>query len=77
MHHFLVRDEMTENQHRPPLAILRRPQVEARTGMGTSLIYALMARGEFPRPIKLTAKAVGWPEHIVEAWIAARIERTS
>lgn len=65
---------MAEQQSRTTLAILRRRQVEARTGLGCSLIYSMMAKGQFPKPVKLTAKAVGWPEHLVEAWIASRIE---
>jgi prophage regulatory protein len=51
---------------------LRRKQVEARTGLSRSSIYSLMAKGQFPRPAKLTAKAVGWPASAVDAWIAAK-----
>jgi prophage regulatory protein len=54
-------------------ALLRRPQVEAMTGLKRSSIYALMRRGEFPRPTKLTARAVGWPRLAVEAWIRDRM----
>ena len=32
-----------------------------------------MAEGKFPPPIRLTAKAVGWLEAEVAAWIAARV----
>jgi hypothetical protein len=31
-----------------------------------------MAKGEFPKSVKLTAKAVGWRSVDVEAWIASR-----
>lgn len=54
------------------LAILRRHQVEALTGLSRSAIYALMARGQFPKPVKLTAKAVGWRSDVIEAWLQAR-----
>ena len=43
----------------------RRPAVEEITGLSRSTIYDLMAKGEFPRPVKLTAKAVAWPESAV------------
>ena len=32
-----------------------------------------MAEGKFPAPIRLTAKAVGWLEAEVAAWVAARV----
>ena len=52
--------------------ILRRHAVEAMTGLTRSSIYDLMARGEFPKPIKLTDKAVGWRESTIENWIQSR-----
>lgn len=51
---------------------LRRPAVEEITGLSRSAIYALMARGEFPRPIKLTGKAVAWPESAIRQWLESR-----
>jgi prophage regulatory protein len=51
---------------------LRRTAVEAVTGLSRSTIYELMARGEFPRPVKLTARAVAWPESKVAEWLAER-----
>lgn len=53
--------------------ILRLPAVIDRTGMSRTVLYDDMARGSFPRPIKLGARAAGWPEHEVERIIAARI----
>lgn len=55
-------------------AILRLPQVKNRCGLGRSCIYEKISRGEFPRPISLGARAVGWLESEVDAWLAARIE---
>ena len=65
--------------------ILRRKQVEARTGLSRSGIYARLRHNPkrpgdfdptFPKPISVGAKAVGWIEAEVEAWIAARIEQS-
>ena len=52
--------------------ILRRTDVEAKTGLSRSGIYAEMSAGRFPQAIKLTAKAVGWLESSVERWITER-----
>lgn len=52
--------------------ILRRPDVEARTGLSRSTIYDWMKRGEFPKPVALGTRRVGWREGDIEAWVAAR-----
>jgi prophage regulatory protein len=52
--------------------ILRRPEVEARTGLSRSTIYAMMAANAFPAPIKLGARAVGWPEDELTDWLESR-----
>lgn len=51
---------------------LRRPGVEEITGLSRSTIYKLMSEGEFPRPIKITGKAVAWPESAIAEWLASR-----
>lgn len=53
--------------------IIRRPNVEARTGIPKSSIYALMAKGEFPKPIKIGARAVGWLDSDIDAWINEQV----
>lgn len=53
--------------------ILRRPVVESVTGLTRSSIYAAMAAGTFPKPIKLGSKAVGWVGSEIEIWISERI----
>lgn len=54
-------------------ALLRRKQVEAQTGLPRSTLYKLIANGDFPAPIRLTAKAVAWSSADVDTWIADRI----
>jgi prophage regulatory protein len=56
--------------------ILRLPSVKARTGLSRSSIYAFVSRGDFPRPILLGARAVGWNSEAVDAWIASRVEQS-
>lgn len=53
--------------------ILRRPKVEELTGLGRSAIYEYMASGQFPRPVRLSGKSVGWIENEVSDWIEQRI----
>ena len=62
------------NANQERLSILRRKQVEKRTGLSRSTIYLRIQNGTFPRPIKLGARAVGWLENEIEAWLTARIE---
>jgi prophage regulatory protein len=54
--------------------ILRRPEVEHRTGLSRSGIYELLANGEFPKPIKLGSRSVGWLETEIAAWIQQRVQ---
>lgn len=56
----------------------RRLDVERITGLSRSTIYALMDQGKFPRPVRLSARAVAWPESKIQAWLderAAQSER--
>jgi prophage regulatory protein len=40
-------------------------------------IYELQSEGEFPMRVKITAHAVGWIEHEVQAWLAERIAKNN
>lgn len=53
--------------------LLRRREVEARTGLSRSTIYEWIRLGNFPRPIALGTRAVRWQEHDVDQWIAGRV----
>lgn len=63
---------MTEAIQREP-AILRRKQVELRTGLARSTIYQYIEDSVFPKPVPLGPRAVGWVESEVSAWITERI----
>ncbi len=56
------------------LQILRRKEVERRTRLSRSSIYAAIHAGKFPRPVSLGARAVGWVEDEIEAWLQSRID---
>ncbi len=51
---------------------LRRPAVEAVTGLSRSSIYEMMDKGEFPRPIRIGKRSVAWPQSSIETWLAER-----
>ena len=51
---------------------LRRTAGQDLTGLSRSTIYDLMAKGQFPRPVRLTGKAVAWPESVIAEWLAQR-----
>jgi prophage regulatory protein len=51
------------------LAILRLPAVKARVAFGRSTIYELIKRGDFPKPRRISSRAVGWDSREIDAWI--------
>lgn len=67
------------------LTILRRKQVELRTGLSRSTIYAKLRHNpkrpgdfdpSFPKPISIGAKSVGWVASEIDAWLTAQIEKS-
>ena len=54
------------------LCILRRKEVEQRIGLARSSLYSLIAANQFPRPVQLSVRAVGWREADVNAWLESR-----
>ena len=57
--------------------LLRRPVVEARTGLSRSTLYDWTKRGDFPQPVKLGARLVAWRESDVNAWLETRETRAA
>lgn len=57
--------------------ILRRPEVEAKTGFKRAHIYNLMQEGKFPKPVRLGVRAVGWDSYEIDEWIAERLQKRS
>ena len=63
------------NNAQGAVVILRRKEVEARTGLSRSTIYSRIARGTFPAPVPLGEKAVGWVEREIDNYLAACVAR--
>ena len=59
-----------------PSRLIGRVEVERRCGMSRSSIYRKMRDGTFPEPVKISVRAVRWPESEIEAWIASRPRAT-
>jgi prophage regulatory protein len=54
--------------------IFRLPEVMAKVGLGRSSIYAYVQKNQFPQPIRLGERAVGWKSDEIDAWIEQRAE---
>lgn len=59
----------------PSIRLIRRKEVQLRTGLGASSIYALMNKNEFPKPVILSIRRVAWIESDIERWILERISK--
>lgn len=60
----------------PRERFLRLSELEHTVGIKKSAIYAKMNEKPptFPLPVKLSRRAVAWPESAVQAWIQSQIE---
>ena len=56
---------------------LRLPAVIEATGLSRSTIYDKMRDGTFPQPVKLSMRAVAWPESVIKDWLAGRERRAA
>ena len=65
------RDKTTK----PAIRFLRISEVEALTGLSRTTIYDWSADGRFPRPVRLSGRAVRWVESEVLEWMDERIEQ--
>lgn len=54
------------------LIVLRLPAVCRITGLRRSTIYRMQESGQFPRRVKIGARAVGWIDREVQEWLANR-----
>jgi prophage regulatory protein len=64
---------MQKNQISPQY-ILRLKAVIERTGISRSNIYSQIKAGTFPAPISLGARAIGFINHEIDAWIESRVK---
>ena len=60
---------MQENR----IKLIKLPQVMQITTLSRATVYRLIAKGEFPKQIKLSERASAWIEHEVLEWLDNRI----
>lgn len=54
--------------------ILKLSEVKQITGLSGSSVYRAVAKGTFPRQIKLGERSSGWVASEIEQWLKDRIE---
>ena len=59
-----------------PNKFIRLPSVENLTGLARSTIYLRISKGEFPKPVPLGPRAVGWIEAEIFDWIDQQIAQS-
>ncbi|MGF6518800.1 prophage regulatory protein [Pseudomonas sp. BT76 TE3572] len=55
--------------------IMRRDEVERKTGFKRAHIYNLMKEGKFPQAKRIGLRAVGWDSLEIEQWVAQRLDQ--
>ena len=55
-----------------PDTLRRKPWVLSHVPVGNSKLYAMIAAGEFPAPVKIGPNSVAWRESDVFEWIKSR-----
>lgn len=56
-----------------PKRLLRLAEVLARTGFRRATLYREIARGKFPKPVRLTERTSAWNEALVAEWIERKV----
>ena len=57
----------------PNMRVLKIKEVLLKTSLGKTAIYALIKTSDFPKPISLGIRSVGWIEEEIDAWILEKI----
>ncbi|WP_423360300.1 helix-turn-helix transcriptional regulator [Pseudomonas citronellolis] len=55
------------------MRIIRLKEVMDLTGLARSTVYKYIAASEFPVPVSLGERCVGWLESEIQDWILARV----
>lgn len=62
-----------EPHHIPPDTLLPFSEASRRVGLGRTSIYAGIAAGTFPKPVKIGTRSL-WVEREINVWITAQIK---
>ena len=64
---------MTNPTSTTPIVFVDLAEVERRTGLRKSAIYARIGRGTFPRPVSISRRASRWVASEIDAWLRERV----
>lgn len=67
--------DTSQPQQLPSRHIMRRDEVERKTGFKRAHIYNLMKEGKFPQAKRIGLRAVGWDSLEIEQWIVERLDQ--
>jgi prophage regulatory protein len=54
------------------MGVIRLPAVLSLVGLSRSTVYSLIKNNAFPKPVKLSARSVGWKLSDIESWLESR-----
>lgn len=52
--------------------VVRLKELVFRSGLGRSSIYDMVSTGDFPAPVQIGARAIGWIESEFETWLNSK-----
>lgn len=52
--------------------MLRMKEVSAIVGRSRTSIYYDMKDGRFPKPVKIGARSIAWPESVIREWVESK-----
>jgi prophage regulatory protein len=55
-----------------PLKVLDRKETAALLNVSTKTLDRLRSTGDFPQPVRVSERCIGWKVGTVAAWLAAR-----
>ncbi len=71
-----LRMERTVQQTSPEERILCLAEVIKQVNLSRATIYKMIRRGEFPRPLQIGQRSVGWPTNEISDWLHSRPHTT-
>ena len=60
-----------ENQNNRQF-ILRMPQVLEQVNLSRTTVYKMIGRSEFPQPVRIGQRSVGWKVEEINSWLQSR-----
>lgn len=60
-----------------PIAFVRLPATLQQLAIGKTTLYARIAKGTFPPPVKFSERVSAWPQHEVDAVLRALLRSAS